>query len=69
MSHLCPLGSTELQPFFKGLLVQRQQLRLQAQQVPKKVKRLSMSLLVCFMLIYVVVILEQIVTSMGILFQ
>lgn len=49
--------------------VQRQQLRLQAQQVPKKVKRLSMCLLICFMLIYVVVIMEQIVTSMGILFQ
>ena len=49
--------------------VQRQQLRLEAQKVPKKVKRLSMCLLICFMLIYVVVILEQIVTSMGILFQ
>lgn len=49
--------------------VQRQQLRLDAQKVPKKVKRLSMCLLICFMLIYVVVIMEQIVTSMGILFQ
>ena len=49
--------------------VQRQQLRLEAQKVPKKVKRLSMCLLICFMLIYVVVIMEQIVTSMGILFQ
>ncbi len=49
--------------------VQRQQLRLEAQKVPKKVKRLSMCLLICFMLIYVVVILEQIVSSMGILFQ
>ena len=49
--------------------VQRQQLRMEAQKVPKKVKRLSMCLLICFMLIYVVVILEQIVTSMGILFQ
>lgn len=48
--------------------VQRQQLRLEAQKVPKKVKRLSMCLLICFMLIYVVVIMEQIVTSMGILF-
>ena len=48
---------------------QRQQLRMEAQKVPKKVKRLSMCLLICFMLIYVVVILEQIVTSMGILFQ
>ena len=48
---------------------QRQQLRLQAQKAPSKVKRLSMCLLICFMLVYVVVILEQIITSMGILFQ
>lgn len=47
---------------------QRQQLRIQAQQVPRKVKRLSMCLLVCFMLIYVVVILAQIVNSLGVLF-
>ena len=47
---------------------QRQQLRIQAQQVPRKVKRLSMCLLVCFMLIYIVVILAQIVGSLGILF-
>ena len=46
----------------------RQQLRLQAQKVPKKVKRLSMCLLFCFMLIYVVVILEQIMGSIGVLF-
>ena len=46
----------------------RQQLRLQAQKVPKKVKRLSMCLLICFMLIYVVVILEQIMNSIGVLF-
>ena len=47
---------------------QRQQLRIQAQQVPRKVKRLSMCLLICFMLIYVVVILAQIVNSIGVLF-
>ena len=47
---------------------QRQQLRIQAQQVPRKVKRLSMWLLVCFMLIYLVVILAQIVNSLGVLF-
>lgn len=47
---------------------QRQQLRIQAQQVPRKVKRLSMCLLVCFMQIYVVVILAQIVNSLGVLF-
>ena len=46
----------------------RQQLRLRAQKVPRKVKRLSMCLLICFMLIYVVVILEQIMGSIGILF-
>ena len=46
----------------------RQQLRLRAQKVPKKVKRLSMCLLICFMLIYVVVILEQIMDSIGVLF-
>ena len=45
---------------------QRQQLRIQAQQVPRKVKRLSMCLLICFMLIYVVVILAQIVNSLGV---
>ena len=48
--------------------VQRQQLRIRAQKVPKKVKRLSMCLLVCFMLTYVVVILSQIVDSLGTLF-
>ena len=48
--------------------VQRQQLRIRAQKVPKKVKRLSMCLLVCFMLTYVVVILAQIVDSLGTLF-
>ena len=46
----------------------RQQLRLRAQKVPRKVKRLSMCLLICFMLIYVVVILEQIMSSIGVLF-
>lgn len=48
--------------------IQRQQLRLRAQKVPCKVKRLSMCLLFCFMLIYVVVIVAQIMTSMNILF-
>ena len=47
---------------------QRQQLRIQAHQVPRKVKRLSMCLLVCFMMIYIVVILAQIVGSLGVLF-
>lgn len=48
--------------------IQRQQLRLEAQKVPRKVKRLSMCLLFCFMLIYIVVILEQIMSSLGVLF-
>lgn len=48
--------------------IQRQQLRLQAQKVPRKVKRLSMCLLFCFMLVYIVVILSQIMGSLGVLF-
>ncbi len=48
--------------------IQRQQLRLEAQKIPKKTKKLSMSLLVCFMLIYVVVIISQIISSVGVLF-
>lgn len=48
--------------------IQRQHLRLEAQKTPKKVKRLSMCLLFCFMLIYVVVILAQIMNSVGVLF-
>lgn len=48
--------------------IQRQHLRLEAQKAPKKVKRLSMCLLFCFMLIYVVVILAQIMNSVGVLF-
>ena len=49
--------------------IQRQQLRLEAQKIPKKVKRLSMCLLFCFMLIYIVVILAQIMSSVGVLFN
>lgn len=48
--------------------IQRQQLRLEAQKIPKKVKRLSMCLLFCFILIYIVVILAQIMNSVGVLF-
>lgn len=48
--------------------IQRQNLRLEAQKVPKKVRRLSMSLLICFMLIYIVVIIAQIISSVGVLF-
>ena len=49
--------------------IQRQQLRLEAQKVPRKVKLLSMCLLICFMFIYVVVILQQIMDSIGVLFM
>lgn len=48
--------------------IQRQRLRIEAQKIPKKVKRLSMCLLVCFMLIYVVVIVSQIMNSVGVMF-
>lgn len=49
--------------------VHRQQLKQRAQKIPKKVKRLSIAMLVCFMLIYVVVIMYQIIGSLGILFS
>ena len=49
--------------------VHRQQLKQRAQKIPKKVKRLSIALLVCFMLIYVIVIMYQIIGSLGILFS
>ena len=49
--------------------IQRQQFRLEAQKIPKKVKRLSMCLLFCFMLIDIVVILAQIMSSVGVLFN
>lgn len=48
--------------------VHRQQLKQRAQKVPKKVKRLSVVLLACFMLVYVVVIMYQIVDSLQLLF-
>ena len=48
--------------------VHRQTLKQKAQKVPKKVRRLSVCLLACFMLIYVVVILYQIVGSLSLLF-
>lgn len=48
--------------------IQRQILKKQAMKAPAKVKRLSMCLLFCFMLVYIVVIVSQIMTSMGALF-
>lgn len=49
--------------------VHRQALKQKAQIVPKKVKRLSVCLLACFMLIYVVVIMYQILGSLSLLFN
>ena len=48
--------------------IHRQTLRRRAQKVPKKVKRLSVALLVCFMMMYVVVIMYQIFSSLQLLF-
>ena len=48
--------------------IHRQRLKAEAQKAPKKVKRLSMCLLVCFMLVYVVVIVSQIMASVGVMF-
>ena len=48
--------------------VHRQHLKQRAQKIPKKVKRLSVVLLACFMLVYVVVIMYQIIDSLGMLF-
>lgn len=48
--------------------VHRQALKQKANKAPKKVKRLSVCLLACFMLVYVVVILYQIIDSLGMLF-
>lgn len=47
---------------------QRQLLKQQAVKVPGKVRRLSMILLVCFILVYMVVIVVQIMTSLGAMF-
>lgn len=47
--------------------IQRQALRLQAVKVPGKVRKLSMLLLLCFMLTYIVVLITQIVTSLGVI--
>lgn len=48
--------------------VHRQALKRKAQKVPKKVRRLSVVLLACFMLVYVVVIVYQILDSIVLLF-
>ena len=48
--------------------IQRQNLKSQANAVPRKVRRLSMALLFCFILIYVAVLGQVLLTSMGTLF-
>lgn len=67
------LRGDETEVYWSSLAVkfadyQRQLLKQQAQKVPGKVKRLSMCLLFCFMLIYVVVIGMEIMNSIGVLF-
>ena len=47
---------------------QREQLKAQANAVPRKVRKLSMALLFCFILIYVAVLGQVLLTSMGTLF-
>ena len=44
---------------------QRQNLKAEAEKAPKKVRKLSMVLLICFMLIYVAVIGQVLITSLG----
>ena len=44
---------------------QRQLLKAEAQKVPNRVKRLSMCLLGCFLAMYLVVIVIQIIVSLG----
>lgn len=47
---------------------QREQLKAQANSIPRKVRKLSMALLFCFILIYVAVLGQVLLTSMGTLF-
>lgn len=44
---------------------QRQNLKAEAEKAPKRVRKLSMVLLICFMLIYVAVIGEVLISSLG----
>ncbi len=45
--------------------IQRQNLKIEANKAPKRVRRLSMILLCCFMAIYVVVIGSVLISSLG----
>lgn len=47
---------------------QRQSLKSEASKAPKKVRKLSMVMLICFMLVYVAVIGEVLLSSLGGLF-
>jgi len=47
---------------------QRQMLKQQAQKAPWKIKRLSMALLFCFMSFYLVVIVVEVMHSLGAMF-
>lgn len=49
--------------------IQRQLLNVQAGKIPGKVKRLSMILLFTFMLMYIVVIITEILTNLGAMFN
>lgn len=49
--------------------IQRQSLRQQAMRAPGKVKRLSMILLFCFMAVYLVVIVAEVMRSLGAMFS
>ena len=48
--------------------IQRQLLKQQAVKIPGKVRRLSMILLFCFILVYMVVFVVQIMSSLGAMF-
>ena len=45
--------------------IQRQNLKIEANKAPKRVRKLSMILLCCFMAIYVVVIGSVLISSLG----
>lgn len=48
--------------------IQRQLLKQQAQKVPGKVKKLSMCLLICFLMTYLVVIIVEVMTKLNVIF-
>lgn len=48
--------------------LRRQQLKRKANALPRKVKRLSMCLMFCFILIYAVVMVTEVTDSLGVLF-